>query len=89
MQQQYYDLFIRGTEYETKFRTQAEGQRRLDDIAALRRTLWEMRAILCHLEDALEEQADIEVEVSCLREQIESAAHRLALQLQTAKEDRT
>lgn len=78
--QQYYDVFIKGTEYEERFKILAENERLINNLAALRRTLWDMRAKICQLESLLEETKDIKAEVGALQAQINSTAERLRLQ---------
>lgn len=80
MQQNHYEEFIKGTEYEAKFKSMEEGERLLNNLAALRRTLWEMRAQLCQLEDVLKESRNLKADVDCLRAQLESTTERLDLQ---------
>ena len=81
MQQNHYEEFIKGTEYEGMFKSMEEKDRLLNNLVALRRTLWEMRAQLCQLEDVLGESRNIMADVDCLRAQLESTAERLDLQL--------
>lgn len=81
MQQNHYAEFIKGTAYEARFKSMEEGERLLSNLAALRRTLWEMRAQLCQLEDVLDHSRSIKADVDCLRAQLESTAERLDLQL--------
>ncbi|MDQ2693672.1 MAG: hypothetical protein M3Y68_16665 [Chloroflexota bacterium] len=81
MQQNHYEQFIKGTEYEAMFKSMEEKDRLLNNLGGLRRTLWEMRAQLCQLESALEASRDIIADADCLRAQLESTAERLDLQL--------
>lgn len=81
MQQNQYDQFIKGTEYEARFKSSAERERLLNNLAALRRTLWEMRAHLYQLESVLQESRNIAADVDCLRAQLDSVVERLDLQL--------
>ena len=81
MQQNHYEQFIKGTEYEATFKSLEEKERLLNNLAGLRRTLWEMRAQLCQLEGALEESRHLIADVDCLRAQLESTAQTLDLQL--------
>jgi hypothetical protein len=78
--QPYYDVFIRGTEYEERFKVLAENERLVNHLVALRRTLWDMRAKICQLERLLEESTDIKAEATALQAQIDSTAERLRLQ---------
>ena len=81
------DVFVRSTEYERKFRLQAESENLLKNMAALRRTLWEMRANLCQLEKVLQESRDIKEEAGCLQAELHSTAKRLRLQIMMTGDD--
>ncbi|HSL29056.1 MAG TPA: hypothetical protein VK900_07650 [Anaerolineales bacterium] len=87
MQLNHYDVFIKGTEYETRFESMAESERLLDNLAALRRTLWEIRAHLCRLEVVLEESRSLKEETDCLRVELDSVVKRMDLQWMRAIEE--
>jgi hypothetical protein len=72
--------FMGSAQYERRFRFQAERENLLSNLTALRRTLWEMRASLHHLEQVCKEVRDTQAEVECLREQINIAAERIGLE---------
>ena len=79
--------FIGSLEYERRFRFQAERDNLLSNLTALRRTLWEMRANLHHLEQVCKEVRDTRAELGCLREQIDLAVERFGLESMQAGEE--
>ena len=79
-------VFIRGTEYEEKFKSRAESEMLLSDLVALRRRLWDTRAKICQLERVFGETKDLKAEVALLQAQIDSAAERFGLQPITVEE---
>lgn len=87
MQQNHFDVFIKGTKYETRFKSMEERERLLDNLVVLRQTLWEMRAHLCQLEGMLEESRHLREETDCLRAQLDSVAESLKLQLVRVTEE--
>lgn len=74
------EMFIKETEYQEKFRKQAESESLLNHLTTLRRSLWDIRAEIHELETALEDTGDLKAQVSRLLEQIEATAERLALE---------
>ena len=87
MQQNHYDMFVKGTEYETKFKTMEESEQLLDNLVALRQNLWDMRARLCQLEAVLDQSRGLKEETNCLRAQLDSMVERLKLQLVRTTEE--
>lgn len=83
--QQHLDVLVKGSEYEERFRFLAESENLFNSLAALRRTLWDMRASIYQLERLYEEIRDNKADVGCLREEINSIAERFDLHMAQLK----
>jgi hypothetical protein len=82
------DGFTGSAEDEKRLQLREESEKLLSNVVALRRTLWEMRANLHHLEKLCEEARDTRAEAGCLRDQINATAEKFGLQPIPAKDNR-
>jgi hypothetical protein len=81
--------FMGSADYEKMFQLREESEKLLNNVAVLRRMLWEIRANLHHLEQLCEEVKDSRAAVDCLQAQIDAMAERFQLQPNPAEDTRT